>query len=181
PTIVRNKMRFSFVRKVLIAASTCMLSLSLAGGSAYAQKPKPKPPAGQKKPPTKPPPGGGGSQSIELDEPATPPAGRKRAPVASGPPPVAGQMSEQAAQAKRLFDGEKWGDASLALYRVYKGETGDDEGNKQLAQYHLAISLYRLKFYQGAYGIFSEIADKPNHLKFNETLLWLAKPATDLP
>jgi hypothetical protein len=174
-------MRFSFVRKVLIAASTCMLSLSLAGGSAYAQKPKPKPPAGQKKPPTKPPPSSGGSQSIELDEPATPPAGEKAAPVASGPPPVAGQMSEQAAQAKRLFDGEKWGDASLALYRVYKGETGDDEGNKQLAQYHLAISLYRLKFYQGAYGIFSEIADKPNHLKFNETLLWLAKLATDLP
>ena len=90
-------------------------------------------------------------------------------------------MTEQAAQAKRLFDGEKWGDAALALYRVYKGETGDDEGNKQLAQYHLAIALYRLKFYQAAYGIFSEIADKPNHLKFNETLLWLAKLATDLP
>ena len=90
-------------------------------------------------------------------------------------------MTEQAAQAKRLFDGEKWSDASLALYRVYKGETGDDEGNKQLAQYHLAIALYRLKFYQAAYGIFSEIADKPNHLKFNETLLWLAKLATDLP
>ncbi len=89
-------------------------------------------------------------------------------------------MTEQAAQAKRLFDGEKWGDASLALYRVYKGETGDDEGNKQLSQYHLAISLYRLKFYQAAYGIFSEIADKPNHLKFNETLLWLAKLATRL-
>jgi hypothetical protein len=90
-------------------------------------------------------------------------------------------MTEQAAQAKRLFDGEKWSDASLALYRVYKGETGDDEGNKQLAQYHLAIALYRLKFYQAAYGIFSEIADKPNHLKFNETLLWLAKLATQLP
>jgi tetratricopeptide (TPR) repeat protein len=90
-------------------------------------------------------------------------------------------MTEQATQAKRLFDGEKWSDAALALYRVSKGETGDDEGNKQLAQYHLAIALYRLKFYQAAYGIFSEIADKPNHLKFNETLLWLAKLATDLP
>ena len=32
-----------------------------------------------------------------------------------------------------------------------------------------------------AYAIFSEIADKPNHLKYNETLLWLAKLATDLP
>ena len=57
-------------------------------------------------------------------------------------------MTDAAAQAKRLFDGEKWCDAALALYRVYNGETGDDEGNKQLAQYHLAIALYRLKFYQ---------------------------------
>jgi hypothetical protein len=130
-------------------------------------------------------------QEIELDQPsssqpantggastASTPASK---PVDNSPPPQAGQMTEQAAQAKRLFDGEKWSDAALALYRVYKGETGDDEGNKQLAQYHLAIALYRLKFYQASYGIFSEIADKPNHLKFNETLLWLAKLATDLP
>ncbi len=90
-------------------------------------------------------------------------------------------MTQQAAQAKRLFDGEKWSDAALALYKVYKGETGDDEGNKQLAQYHLAIALYRMKFYQAAYAYFSEISDKHNHLKFNETLLWLSKLATDLP
>lgn len=183
-------MRHSLMRKVLIATSTLMLSLSLAGGQAYAQKPKGKPPAaptGGAKPPAGKPggkPGGkppGGGESIELDEPAQPQGGKPAGADHSGPPPTAGQMTEQAAQAKRLFDGEKWGDASLALYRVYKGETGDDEGNKQLAQYHLAISLYRLKFYQAAYGIFSEIADKQNHLKFNETLLWLAKLATDLP
>ncbi|MBX3190260.1 MAG: hypothetical protein KF819_24890, partial [Labilithrix sp.] len=170
------------MRRLLIATGTTMLSLSLASTPAHAQKPKPKPPAAKPagKPAGKPAPGHG-TESIELDEPAAPASTPTAAPAASGPPAVAGQMTEQAAQAKRLFDGEKWGDAALALYRVYKGETGDDEGNKQLAQYHLAISLYRLKFYQGAYGIFSEIADKPNHLKFNETLLWLAKLATDLP
>ena len=163
-----------------VFAWTAMVSLCLSGATltsdALAQK-KPKKPAA--------------SQEIELDEPAPAPGkGNAPAPSSGGgaarptdnsPPPQAGQMTEQAAQAKRLFDGEKWSDASLALYRVYKGETGDDEGNKQLAQYHLAIALYRLKFYQAAYGIFSEIADKPNHLKFNETLLWLAKLATDLP
>jgi len=90
-------------------------------------------------------------------------------------------MTEEAATAKRLFDGERWSEAALGLYRVYKGETGDDPGNRQMAQYHLAIALYRLKFYQASYGIFSEIADKPNHLKFNETLLWLSKLATQLP
>ncbi len=90
-------------------------------------------------------------------------------------------MTEEAAQGKRLFDAERWSEAALILKRVVDGETGDDEGNKQIAQYHLAICLYRLQFYQASYGIFSAIADKPNHLKFNETLLWLAKLATQLP
>ncbi len=96
-------------------------------------------------------------------------------------PVVAGQMTEEAAQGKRLFDAERWSEAALVLKRVIDGETGDDEGNKQIAQYHLAIALYRLQFYQASYAIFSEVADKPNHLKFNETLLWLSKLATQLP
>jgi hypothetical protein len=115
---------------------------------------------------------------IELDAPPTTAAAK---PVDDSPPPQPGKMTQQAAQAKRLFDGEKWSEAALGLYKVYKGETGDDEGNKQLAQYHLAIALYRMKFYQAAYAYFSEISDKHNHLKFNETLLWLSKLATDLP
>src|SRR3954452_8682980 len=96
-------------------------------------------------------------------------------------PVTAGQMTEEAAQGKRLFDAERWSEAALVLKRVVDGETGDDEGNKQIAQYHLAICLYRLQFYQASYGIFSAIADKANHIKFNETLLWLAKLATQLP
>ncbi len=111
----------------------------------------------------------GKPREIDLDE------GAEAAPA------VAGQMTEEAAQGKRLFDAEKWNEAALILKRVVDGETGDDEGNKQIAQYHLAICLYRLQFYQASYGIFSSVADKPNHLKFNETLLWLAKLATQLP
>jgi len=102
------------------------------------------------------------------------------APAQQGPV-VAGQMTEAAAKAKKLFDQERWSEAALSLYRVVVGETGDDPGNQQLAQYYLAISLYRLKFYQASYAIFSVIADNPNHLKFRETLLWLAKLATQLP
>jgi hypothetical protein len=152
----------------LLASSLLLMSV---GADAQPKPKKPKPAAAA---PTAP---KGGA--IELDEPAPAAPGAK--PVDNSPPPTAGQMTEQAAQAKRLFDGEKWSEAALGLYRVYKGETGDDEGNKQLAQYHLAIALYRLKFYQAAYAYFSEISDKPNHLKFNETLLWLSKLATDLP
>ena len=167
---------FACAAVLAVCASGAALTFS-DDAAAQTHKKKPKKPAPAQQ------------QEIELDAPApaqnNAPAGAAPAagarPVAdNSPPPQAGQMTEQAAQAKRLFDGEKWSDAALSLYRVYKGETGDDEGNKQLAQYHLAIALYRLKFYQAAYGIFSEIADKPNHLKFNETLLWLAKLATRL-
>lgn len=96
-------------------------------------------------------------------------------------PVTAGQATEQFAQGQRLFDAERWSEAAVILKRVVDGETGDDEGNKQIAQYHLAIALYRLQFYQASYGIFSAIADKPNHIKFKETLLWLSKLATQLP
>ncbi|MCU0693315.1 MAG: hypothetical protein MUF54_18145, partial [Polyangiaceae bacterium] len=146
-------------------ACICLVAsaLGLATGSALAQGGK----AGGK--------GGtqpaGGAVDIELDEPGSQPTG----------PVVAGQMTEAAAQAKRLFDNERWADAALALDRVFKGETGDDEGNKQIAQYSLAIALYRLKLYQASYNIFSLVADNPSHLKFNETLLWLSKLATQLP
>ena len=113
----------------------------------------------------------GGKVDIDLDE---------GAPGAQAPV-VAGQMTEAAASAKALFDKEKWSEAAQALHRVVNGETGDDPGNKQLAEYFLAISLYRLKFYQASYAIFSVVADNPNHVKFKETLLWLAKLATQLP
>jgi tetratricopeptide (TPR) repeat protein len=108
---------------------------------------------------------------IDLDEDAP----KQQGPV------VAGQMTPEAAKAKKLFDKEKWTDAALALHRVVAGDTGDDAGNKQLCEYYLAIALYRLKFYQASYSVFSVIADNPGHLKFKETLLWLAKLATQLP
>jgi hypothetical protein len=94
---------------------------------------------------------------------------------------VAGQMTEDAAGAKRLFDQQKWAEAALQLQRVVAGETGDDPGNQQLAQYWLSISLYRLKFYQASYTMFGFIANNKNHLKHGETLLWLSKLATQLP
>jgi len=114
-----------------------------------------------------------GGVDIDLDEDA--PKGKSKPAV------VAGNPTEAAAQAKALFDKEKWSEAAQALHRVRAGETGNDPSNKQLAEYFLAIALYRLKFYQASYQIFSGVADNPNHLKFKETLLWLAKLATQLP
>jgi hypothetical protein len=119
----------------------------------------------------------GGAQAVDIDLDAG--SGGKAA--AQSGPVVAGQMTESAAAAQQMFKKEQWSQAALGMYRVVSGETGDDPGNRQLAEYFLAISLYRLKFYQASYAIFSVIADNPNHLKFKETLLWLAKLATQLP
>lgn len=98
-----------------------------------------------------------------------------------GPPATPGPMTERAAAAKKLFDEDHYSEAAVALMAVVAGETGDDEGNKQLAQYFLGVSLYRLAYFQSSYALFSMIAMTRNHLKFNETLLWLAKLATQLP
>jgi hypothetical protein len=174
-------------------------AVCLAATPASAQRKPKKPAAGAAAAPSKPAPVDLDSDSnaapaaapasspvgpVSADAPAPPPSSAKPKAarvVDNSPPPTAGTPSEAASQAKHLYESEKWWDAAKALFRVYSGETGDDEGNKQIAQFNLAKALYKLKFYQGAYAIFSEIADRPNHLKYNETLLWLAKLATDLP
>lgn len=171
--------RSRVARLFLVGSALSVFGLAgLAGNApnALAQKPKPGAPAAPAKPPAK---GAASAVSVDDDEPKKP--GDNKKPVDNSPTPVAGQPTEAAAQAKRLYESEKWWDAAQALYRVYSGETGDDEGNKQIAQFNFAKTLYKLKFYQGAYKIFIDISERPNHLKFNETLLWLAKLATDLP
>jgi TolA-binding protein len=116
---------------------------------------------------------------MDADQPVAKPAPRKSG--GSHAAVAAGGGSDVAAQAKKLYETEKYWEAAQSFYRVSIGETGDDEGNKQIAQFGLAKSLYKLRLYQAAYSIFSEIADNPNHLKYGETLLWVAKLATDLP
>ncbi|MCC6524871.1 MAG: hypothetical protein IT373_19605 [Polyangiaceae bacterium] len=92
-------------------------------------------------------------------------------------PPAAGHMTEAAAQAKRLFDGERWPEAGAALEAVARGDHGDDEGNRQLAEYYLAIALYRQSRTRESAERFAAIARRPGHLKHAETLLWLGKLA----
>jgi hypothetical protein len=115
---------------------------------------------------------------IDLDEDSDEKVDKKSAPAAAVD---AGPMSPEMTEAKKLFDAQKWDQAAPALFRVAAGESKDDAANQQLAQYYLAIALYRLKLYQSSYALFSLVAATPEHAKFNETLLWLAKLATQLP
>ncbi len=98
----------------------------------------------------------------------------------SGPPaPVAGQMTAAAAQAKRLFDSEKWAEAVISLGRVTAGATGDDDGNRHIADYMRAIALYRLRRFDEAAARFRVFSRNPAHAKFAESLLWLVRLATE--
>lgn len=160
----------------VLAASVCLSGTAARAQSRARRKPAATTPAPVPAPVAAP---AAAPAPVDLDADQPPQPVHKK--VDNSPPPVPGQPTQAAAQAKRLYEGEKWWDAAKALYRVSTGETGDDEGNKQLAQFNLAKALYKLRFYQAAYSIFSEIADKPNHLKYGDTLLWLAKLATDLP
>lgn len=90
-------------------------------------------------------------------------------------PPASGQMTEDAALAKRLFDSERWAEASTALQLVANGNSGDDLGNRQIAAYHAAIAEYRLGHHAQALEQFLQISRDRQHLKWNETLLWLAR------
>src|SRR5580698_1019035 len=160
----------------VLAASVCLSGTAARAQSRGRKKPAATTPAPAPAPVAAP---AAAPTPVDLDADQPPQPVHKK--VDNSPPPVPGQPTQAAAQAKRLYEAEKWWDAAKALYRVSTGETGDDEGNKQLAEFNLAKALYKLRFYQAAYSIFSEISDKPNHLKYGDTLLWLAKLATDLP
>jgi hypothetical protein len=97
--------------------------------------------------------------------------------VDNRPPATVGQPTETAAQARRLYEAERWTDAIVMLEPVARGVTGDDEGNRQLAEYMLAKALFRVHRWPECVARFQAIAHTPNHLKHGETLLWIVKLA----
>ncbi len=100
-------------------------------------------------------------------------------PYVAEPPATAGQPTEAFAQAKRLFESERWVEALPAFQRVTSGESSDDEGNRQLAEYYLAVTFTKLKQSISAMDAFEPLAKNPSHLKHKETAMWLVHLATD--
>ncbi|HJL19193.1 MAG TPA: hypothetical protein RMH99_26245 [Sandaracinaceae bacterium LLY-WYZ-13_1] len=102
--------------------------------------------------------------------------GQPPAPPAEGPP------SEALANALRLYQQERYMEASVQFQRVVEGETQDAPANVQKAQFFLGKALYHLRFYQSALAIFDEITQQgQGHNYFGQTLQWLAQLATQLP
>lgn len=99
-----------------------------------------------------------------------------------GEPPAEGPPSEALANALRLYQQERYMEASVQFQRVVSGETDDAPANVQKAQFFLGKALYHLHFYQSALAIFDEITQAgANHIYFGQTLQWLAQLASQLP
>ena len=78
-------------------------------------------------------------------------------------------------RALKLYDSDELYSASIELYKVVEGESGDSEANKQKAEFWMGKTLYKLKYYSAALSYFDRIVQKgPSHAHYNETLKWLA-------
>jgi TolA-binding protein len=115
------------------------------------------------------------AQDMSFDMKETGQAANAKAP-SEGPP------SEALASALRLYQGDKYAEASVQFQRIVEGDSKDTEGNKQKAQFFLGKSLFHLKYYQSALAVFDEISQQgKGHLYFDQTLQWLAQLASQLP
>lgn len=92
---------------------------------------------------------------------------------ATCPSAVAGQLTERAAQAKRLFDSERWSSAYAQLIPVVRGETGDDLANRQIAGWLGAIAADRLGDRSRAASLLTAIASQPCHPKHDDAAFYL--------
>jgi tetratricopeptide (TPR) repeat protein len=97
------------------------------------------------------------------------------APYTPGPVSQPGQATEEFMQAKRLYETDHWLDAIPALQRVTSGETGDDDGNRELAEYFLACSFFKTGQFAFALDTFRPVATNPSHQKHRQAVPWLAK------
>jgi tetratricopeptide (TPR) repeat protein len=89
--------------------------------------------------------------------------------------------SDEANAARALFATSRWREAAEASRAVAEGETGDGKQTRDVAQFELAVSLYELGFYNASYAVFGEIAASPSHVRWSDTLVWLARLAARLP
>src|SRR5262249_51935212 len=85
-------------------------------------------------------------------------------------------------RAIKLHDQEDYYSATIEFNKVIEGQTGDDEANKQKADFYMGKALFRLRFYSAALSYFDRIVQKgPSHRYYRKTLEWLASLSQYLP
>lgn len=103
-----------------------------------------------------------------------------RKPKADNKPP--GAASKTLERALKLYDTEDYAMSSIELNKVIEGQTKDDDGNKQRAEFFMGKALFNMKFYSASLSYFDRIVQKgPEHRYYGKTLQWLASLSRFLP
>ena len=90
--------------------------------------------------------------------------------------------SSTLSRAIKLYDKKDFFSASIELKKVLDGESGDDEGNKQRAQFFMGKTLYKMGFYAASLAYFDKIVQAGDaHTYHGATLKWLAALSRVLP
>ena len=146
-----------------VLAATLAIGGLAAPRTAMAAKKKPAPAAAPAKQPASKPSKGG---DIEMG-----------ADDATGSP-----ASKTLERAVKLYDKKDYFSASIELQKVLNGESGDDERNKQRAEFFMGKTLYQLDFYAGSLAYFDKIVQAgEKHTYYGPTLKWLAALSRVLP
>jgi tetratricopeptide (TPR) repeat protein len=93
-----------------------------------------------------------------------------------------GPASKTLERALKLYDAEDYPMASIELNKVVEGQSGDDEANKQRAEFYMGKALFNLKYYSASLSYFDRIVQKgPAHRYYAKTLQWLSSLSRFLP
>jgi tetratricopeptide (TPR) repeat protein len=167
-----------------------LLVMQVTSGSAFAKKKKAKGAPAEEAQPAATDSGGGGGmtfspEEVHQDEPGKPGAKKKPmtfAPEAVKPTGPAGPPSKVLERALKLYDAEDYANSSIELNKVIEGQSGDDEANKQRAEFFMGKTLFNMKYYSASLSYFDKIVQKgPNHRYYAKTLQWLASLSRFLP
>lgn len=157
--------------------ATSALVIQLTSAVAFARKPKKHAP----------PPASGGMDFAPEEVHQDNPKGKQGKPMTFAPDSVApsgpeGPGSKEMESALKLYDAQDYAKASMGFNQVVEGRTGDDEANKQRAEFYLGKALFNMKYYSASLGYFDKIVQKgASHRYYQRTLQWLASLSRFLP
>jgi TolA-binding protein len=85
-------------------------------------------------------------------------------------------------RAIKLYDKDDYYSASIEFAKVIGGESGDNDSNKQRAEFYMGKTLYQMGYYAAALAYFDKIVQKGTaHRYHGVTLKWLAALSRVLP
>jgi hypothetical protein len=86
-----------------------------------------------------------------------------------------GAPSELFVRAQRDMKTEFWAEAAKDLVAIVRGDTKDGRRYREVAEFDLAIVLYRLKYYGEARKVFGFIASDHAHPMRQDAIDWLSR------